>query len=145
MEENGRRYRKSSRVSRKRREETFRRFVRDFTGEDSIGGCVTVEEEESDTGREFSMRLTPPTLALPFAEDNAGPVLCTLFSACRKRDKGEPGRNPPSLLSRFQISGYDLSRWIDYLELRYFHIPVVDFASALAVPSPLRAKERLGY
>lgn len=103
-----------------------------------------MEEEESDTGREFSMRLTPPTLALPFAEDNAGPVLCTLFSACRKRDKGGPGRNPPLLLSRFQISGYDLSRWIDYLDRRYFHIPVVNFASALALTSPPRAKKNVG-
>ena len=50
----------------------------------------------------------------------------------------------PSLLSRFQISGYDLSRWIDYLDRRYFHIPVVNFASALALTSPPRAKKNVG-
>lgn len=114
----------TSRISRKRREETGP-SVLDFTGGDSIGACVTtVEEEESDTGREFSMRLTPPTLALP----RTMPDPCYARSF---RRQGGTTRPEPSFF-RFQISGYDLSRRIDYLERRYFHIPVVDFATVVS-------------
>lgn len=71
-------------------------------------------------------------------------IMHALFGVSQTRQGGNQAGTPPLLLSRFQISGYDLSRWIDYLDRRYFHIPVVNFASALALTSPPRAKKNVG-
>ena len=99
------------------------RKERSFMSDSAIlrSGFVTAWPvgEESDTGREFSIRLTPSSrfslslsLSLPFHSRRTMPDPYYARSFRRCVATREPGQ---SSLFRLEISRYDLPRWIDYL------------------------------